>query len=654
MVTQDPDGSLSRWPVPLATRRKRWCVLLATATLLLAGGFTLYFIFFRGSPGPPPSAPRDPRLEYAGPFLNVDPAVRYVSDDRCADCHSEIARSFADHPMGRSLVPIARALALPEGPGHNLPFEAMGLKFTIGHDKDRVWHRVARLDQAGRPAAEMQWQVDYVIGSGTRGHSYLSDRDGYLCQTPISWFSQKQKWDVSPGFKQDRLTGRPVLPECLNCHANRANYIDGSVNRYREPVFDGHAIGCQRCHGPGELHVVGQEQHDLVVTGLDPTIVNPRHLEPALRNAVCEQCHLLGKQRILRLGRRLDDFRPGLPPDLFWSVFVRAPEAGGGDKAVDQVEQMYESRCFRSGAGPERLGCTSCHDPHERVAPGRRFAYYRNRCLQCHQQKGCSLPLADRVRRTKEDSCIDCHMPRYDSLDIAHTASTNHRIPRDGKAALPSNSQKLLGDGFPVVSFYRDRTGVDRAENDRDLAVALVEMALGGQVSDSRTIGRIVPLLEEAEARDPDDGVAGEAFGYALGMQGRWANSLAAFETVLAKAPDREQSLVGAATAAERLKKTEAMLTYWRRAIEVNPWAPEYRRSFVMSLLEIKAWEEARPECEAWIRLDLTNAEARSLRVICLLAADEKEEARAEFARVEVLAPPNLPELKARFSKKLK
>jgi tetratricopeptide (TPR) repeat protein len=262
--------------------------------------------------------------------------------------------------------------------------------------------------------------------------------------------------------------------------------------------------------------------------------------------------------------------------------------------------------------------------------------------------------VADRLRRTKEDSCIDCHMPRYDAPDIAHTASTNHRIPRDGKAAMPTNPQAGFGNGFPVLSFYSDRHGTDEGENDRDLAVVLVKMALHGNLPDPRILSRVLPLLDTATERDPNDYAAGEARGYDLGLQRRWAESLAAFEAVLARAPDREDSLVGAVTAVERLKKTDLALSYWRRIIQVNPWAPEYRRGIAMLLVENKAWDEARPECEAWIRLDPTNAEARSLRVICLLAADDKEEARAEFARVEALAPPNLLELKARFSKKLK
>ena len=71
-----------------------------------------------------------------------------------------------------------------------------------------------------------------------------------------------------------------------------------TLNRYRPPVFQGHEIGCERCHGPGELHVA----HPEIIGGRDMTIVNPASLAPSLRDAVCEQCHLQGEKRVLRRG----------------------------------------------------------------------------------------------------------------------------------------------------------------------------------------------------------------------------------------------------------------------------------------------------------------------------------------------------------------
>jgi hypothetical protein len=62
--------------------------------------------------------------------------------------------------------------------------------------------------------------------------------------------------------------------------------------------------------GPGELHVRRRRGQKADPGDGDDTIVNPRRLEPALREAVCEQCHLQGQARVLRRGRGPFDYRP--------------------------------------------------------------------------------------------------------------------------------------------------------------------------------------------------------------------------------------------------------------------------------------------------------------------------------------------------------
>jgi len=50
----------------------------------------------------------------------------------------------------------------------------------------------------------------------------------------------------------------------------------------------------------------------------------------------------------------------------FWSV-LELSEGPTEDRFVGQVGRMHESRCFRASGG--RLGCISCHDPHELPEP---------------------------------------------------------------------------------------------------------------------------------------------------------------------------------------------------------------------------------------------------------------------------------------------
>ncbi len=168
----------------------------------------------------------------------------------------------------------------------------------------------------------------------------MFERDGYVFVSPVSWYSKQRRWGLSPGYeKTDFHFERPVQAECLFCHADQVVPVAGTANRYAPPTFRGYAIGCQRCHGPGELHVREQEAG----ASTAGAIVNPARLEPRLRDAVCEQCHLQGQQRVERMGRSLFEYRPGLPLELFVAVFVLPAEAADYHKAVSHAEQMAVS-----------------------------------------------------------------------------------------------------------------------------------------------------------------------------------------------------------------------------------------------------------------------------------------------------------------------
>jgi hypothetical protein len=552
-------------------------------------------------------------LDYAGPFQNVHPSVHYVGDARCADCHEDKARTFSQHPMGRSLVPTAELLSQqPYDWRHHNPFEALGRRFWVECRGDRVWHWQGPLERAQDAALQRKTEVHYIIGSGIRGRSYLTNHDGYLFQTPISWYSQKQIWDVSPRFTDSSLPERPIAGMCLFCHANRARFDEDSENHYQTPIFDGHAIGCERCHGPGERHVQNPGLRD-PLTGADYTIVNPRRLEPALREAVCEQCHLAGEVRLLRRGRGLYDYRPGLPLEQFWAIFVQARRAGEEDRAVNHVEQLCLSRCFQKSAG--QMGCISCHEPHEAVGPERRVSYYRDRCLACHPQGSCNLPPAVRRQTQPDDGCIACHMPRYPASDIAHAAATDHRIPR--QAAQPLSPADARRPTPQRVLFYRDRFDRHDPEQARDLGIALIQATFQSQLDLLPYTVSPLALLEQAVRSDTDDLDAWEARGGALLMQMRFREALASFEVVLARSPRRERPLIQASVLAGHLHQRELARHYGQQAVDVNPWMPGYRKNLALLLAEQQDWGGCRQQCEAWLQLDSMSMEARALWLKC-------------------------------------
>lgn len=596
----------------------------------------------------------DPRRVYDGPYRNVHPDVRYVGDAQCAGCHDDILRSFSLHPMGRSLVPVESLLDQQRySPDTKNPFTILGRRFEIAHQGKRLWHRQAVLDDSGKLVAELSLEARWIVGSGAKGYSYLFERDGYLFQTPISWFTQQQRWDLSPGFGPTVLTGRLVGASCLFCHADRVQEHPQQPNRFVPPSAGTpialHAIGCERCHGPGERHVQSADRWD---------IVNPAHLLPQLRDAVCEQCHLEGEARILRAGRNLFDFRPGLPLNDFWAVLVQGRQHGEDTKAVNHVEQMHQSKCFAHAVDSVKLGCITCHDPHVSIGPAQRQSYYRPKCLLCHdgtkETPVCSEPLPRRKQVSPQDSCIDCHMPRYRSWDVAHTATTDHRIlrrPMEGSNAARPGRPNL--DNVPLVDFYRDRFAAGDPQTERNLGLGMLKLIRMNMLRPQREGDRALRLLESALGRDPSDGTVRQGKVEAYLFLNRSAEALSEAEVLVPQQPENGELLVQSAYAAEGSGQPERAREYWRRAVEINPFVPEDRVHRMELLIGAGKLDEARKECEQLLRLDPFNIAGRQAQVGWLLQRGQRAEAQRAFETIRQLKPPDLAQREEWFRKQL-
>jgi hypothetical protein len=442
---------------------------------------------------------------------------------------------------------------------------------------------------------------------------------------------------VSPGFEHKVHAHRAIVPGCLFCHTNGARPVAGSVNHYETPIFQGYPIGCERCHGPGALHVERRKLHPKV-EGLDDTIVNPRRLEPALREAVCQQCHLPGEVRVQRAGRGTFDYRPGLPIELFLSIFVKPPEEAADYKSVSQVEQMYSSKCFRESAG--RFGCTSCHDPHRRPEREERVRYYRKRCQACHENghKPCREPLE--ARRQKDNSCVACHMPTAGSTNIAHTAVTDHRLLKDPAKA--GSKRSAPPDELRLLHFHSAIAGRTAPSGlQRDLAVALTQLAGGLPPGppQARAARRVLSLLDEAGRISPRDADGWQARATALYVTGQGGKALEVVQALVERLPQAEEALLLAARWTAALDRRQDSRRYWERLIAVNPWTPQYRVEFAQLLVEERDWRGAAGQCEAALRTDAGDAEARLLLVSCLLKAGKKDAARQEWKKLQALRP---------------
>jgi predicted CXXCH cytochrome family protein len=516
------------------------------------------------------------------------------------------------------------------------------VQYTIEDRHGSVFHKATRRDADGNLLAEIEAEVKFALGSGTRGISYLIERDGFLFQSPIAWFAQKGRWDISPGYGEFTTRPnfeRPIEPDCLFCHTNQFHAVAGTRNRYETPIFQGHAIGCERCHGPGELHV----KRDELSTESDLTIVNPANLTSALRDSVCEQCHLQGSFRFARAGRESFDYRPGLPIHRFLAVFLMKTGNGGKFEAVGHVEQMQASRCFAASQG--QLGCISCHDPHRLPEPSTKVAYYRERCLECHAKKVCALPLSQRQARGHGEDCVACHMPRPVITNVPHTAATDHRIRRGLPGSASEGPRHASGpsEESPLMDFHWAlMTDDERRDAARDMGVAQ-----GWAARNLRAFPQVariaamqgLSLLDAAVRERPDDLSAREFLGHSLAILGRPEEALQAFEAVLGIEPRRELALRSSGRLLARLQRFDLARSALQKTIAVNPWMSDYHVALAGVCSQAGNWPEAVSACRQAIRLNPELVEARSLLIQCYLRSGQPVKADAEFQLLLRLYP---------------
>ena len=569
------------------------------------------------------------------PYENTRPGIGYVGDAACSRCHREIAAAYRSHPMGRSLAPVSERKEPPALADHGLPIEDKGVRYTIENRDGRVFHKAARYDSDGHAFAEISAEVQFALGSGTRGVSYLINHDGFLFQSPIAWFAQTGRWDISPGYGEYQTRPdfeRPIQPDCLYCHANHFNAVVGTLNRYEEPIFQGHAIGCERCHGPGALHV----SRAATSVGSDLSIVNPAHLEPALRDSVCQQCHLQGSFRFARAGRAALDYRPGLPLHQFLAVFLMKKASSGKFEAVGHDEQMQASRCFAASNG--ELGCISCHDPHRVPPAATKVAYYRDRCLACHAQKGCALPAPVRQARGQGENCIACHMPRPAITNVPHTAATDHRIPRGPAGLIHENPRDTSGQssGSPLIDYHWTLMTEDQrraATRDMGVAQGWAARSLSGMPQVARFAAiQGLPILEAAVRVRPEDLVAREFLGHTFESLDRYEDALHVFEGVLREQPERELALRSTGRLLARLNRPQLARIQFQKAISVNPWISFYHLGLARACHRAGDWPVAIAACRDALRLNPEFLDARTLLIECYLRSTEPGTADAEFA----------------------
>jgi tetratricopeptide repeat protein/doubled CXXCH motif protein/cytochrome c554/c'-like protein len=383
---------------------------------------------------------------------NPETMPAYVGSRVCSGCHRQIYSSYRQTDMGRSMAEPAATL-LEKIPSPITVFDPNGKRdFQVSVHDGHLFQAEIGKDSDGKEVFRDSHKIDWIIGSGANGFGAIFRREHYLFEAPLSFYSKTNSWALSPGYEFANYGfSRPILPGCIACHSGQPQAVPGGNGLFREPPFEELAVGCENCHGPGEAHVSEMTISERGSRG-SRTIVNPGKLSLWSADNICMSCHQTGDARVLQPGKNHRDFLPGAPLDRTLAILM-VPPTRENPLQSDLLEHYFSmtlSKCYRHSAG--RLGCVSCHDPHLQPSSADAPTFFRRKCLSCHTEKSCAVPLVLRDKKTPPDDCAGCHMPKRDIKTISHSALTNHRIVRDSGEPFPEVAASTQTPGLIHLS----------------------------------------------------------------------------------------------------------------------------------------------------------------------------------------------------------
>jgi tetratricopeptide (TPR) repeat protein len=390
------------------------------------------------------------------PFLNHGDSATYVGINTCKTCHLDIYETFIETGMGKSF-----------DNANKLKTSALfGTKAAVYDQKSDFYYfpffngdtmKVLEFRMNGKDTVYKRLEtINYIVGSGQHTNSHMMMRSGYLTQMPVTFYTQKKQWDLPPGFEDGHNTrfARKIGLECMSCHNSYPDFVLGSENKYASLP---NGIGCERCHGPGSIHVKQKSKGQIIDTAkfIDYSIVNPGKLNPDLQFDICQRCHLQGNA-VLKNGHSFYDFKPGQKLSDFITVFL--PKYSNAEDEfimASHADRLKQSACFIESKKNKSelqlrpykntMTCVTCHNPHKSVK-FQKDEYFNSKCTSCHHSsasKNCSAE--KKLLSNANNNCVSCHMPRSGSIDIPHVTVHDHFIRKPKSKQITKDAKKFLG-----------------------------------------------------------------------------------------------------------------------------------------------------------------------------------------------------------------
>jgi len=618
------------------------------------------------------------------------PPNRYVDPAQCAMCHAQIAATYAKTGMGRSFYK-PTAATVGDTTAHPFYHAASDTYIEMIERDGKFFERRWQKGFDGRETNVDEKQVDYVMGSGNHGRTYLHVTSrGTMQQLPLGWYADNGGyWAMTPGFDRPDYPGstRVITYECVSCHdayptIPKGHDEVGATPVFAQPLPEG--IDCQRCHGPGALHVETASKAGATAAEIRAAIVNPKKLSGEREMEVCMQCHLeTSTQNLPHDLRKFDrapfSYRPGEPLGDFRLTFDRAGGMGDRFEVAQGAYRLRESQCFLKSEG--KMTCTTCHDPHNIPRGEAATTHYNQVCQTCHgasaqaaTKRAAFQPMPASPPHNATANCISCHMPKRRTDDAVYILMTDHSIrarqpagdltapkreipesettPYRGEVvpyypkvmARRPEEAELYGALSQIVEHSNMTRGVPLLESLVDKykpAQADFYADLADGVTAMGNVPKGLQYYEEAAQHAPDSALILRRLGSAQMEAGQLRQADATLRRVTTLAPEDAGAWGMLAQVVMREGRAPEAMEMFRRSIAIDPEVPEIHISMGSLLLARGDNAGAEKEYREAMRIQ-PNLPQAHMNLASLLAARGKAfaaEARFHFERSVQLKP---------------
>ena len=329
-----------------------------------------------------------------------------------------------------------------EPPDGTFTHAASGRVYRVYRRDGQLRHEEITRSADGKEITRQDFPVRYLVGSGRFSRTYLLEVDGFLHESPITWYASKHTWDMSPGYDARDNWGfeRAVEVRCLACHSGRVEEA-GAVHRL---TFHEKAIGCENCHGPGSLHQSLRPGERPERGEGNVTIVHPAKASRTIVESICGACHASGVAAIelRRPAARRIPSRPAverLPGSLSVLRGTSADDGGWPRRTVTPERLLPEIRAHDVCDVPRSARARSrCGTSRRSIGTSASSATTNNRAHWRSPNAGKKQTIA--ARATCRAATPTSHTSPSRTTGLESTGA--HRLRR-GEAPAPNSSRSM-------------------------------------------------------------------------------------------------------------------------------------------------------------------------------------------------------------------